>query len=477
MKKNQSFSDFFMRLLKLGTALTIPISSVVLIWILSSLIAVNGQPGNSGQESPKVIPLAQRIGHTDQSKGMAGKNVHQGTGTLVMQTLLGRGAITGLNFMHHGPLGPKSSIGHHFHTNSDELFLILDGDCEFTVNGQTALIEGPVGVPCKSGNSHAVYNPSDKPVDWVNFNVAVANPAEAAGYSPGAGGRGFPRRGAYNYSADPTGLFETADDRTGVTLEKKPTFIYTRQLTKDLLRPVPNMNGGKDTVFYRRALGPGAFASNWAFVDHLLIPVGASVGRHYHSGVDEVYFVIKGKGTVHVNDEVADIAYGDAVPVRAGEIHSLESTATNPIEMIVYGVALEKGKLDVTDVPLTMAKLQMFFEVEPQNFAAFEKNYIDVYVLALRKQVGYLGSKLLRIFPADIAKRNGSPETKFTFQMELLFDKEENRVLWTKTKEHDYAWSKTSALAKSFQWLGYDVVGMDQVSDPLGKRNMTTEKK
>jgi mannose-6-phosphate isomerase-like protein (cupin superfamily) len=476
MKRNKTFTDFLMRLKKMRIALTIPISTVVLIWILSSLIAVRGQVGEPGQEKTKVIPLTERIGHTDQSKAFAGKNVHQGTGTLYMQTLLGRGAIAGLNFMHHGPLMPESSIGHHFHTNSDEMFLILDGDCEFTVNGQTALIEGPVGVPCKSGNSHAVYNPSDKAVDWVNFNVAVISPAEAAGYGPAAGGGGFQRRGAYNYSADPTALFETADDRAGVTLEKKPTFIYTRQLTKDLLRPVVNMNGGIDTVFYRRALGPGAFASNWAFVDHLLIPVGSTVGRHFHAGVDEVYFVIKGKGKVHVNDEWADIAYGDAVPIRAGEIHSLESSPAEPLEMIVYGVALEKGKLDVVDVPLSMAKLQMFFEVDPVNFKAFEKNYIDVYVVALRKQVGYMGSKLLRRFPDDFSKKIGSPATKFNFEIELLFDTEEHRQMWTKTKEHDYAWSKTSALAKSFQWFGYDVMGMDQVADQLGKRNVTTEK-
>src|SRR4030042_867348 len=475
MKKNETFSDFLLKLKKLKDALMIPISEAVLILILSSLITVSGQAGDSGQEKPKVIPLAERIGHTDQSKAFAGKNVHQGTGTLYMQTLLGRGAITGLNFMHHGPLMPKSSIGHHFHTNSDEMFLILDGDCEFTVNGQTALIKGPVGVPCKSGNSHAVYNPSNKPVDWVNFQVAVINPSEAAGYGS-AGSGGFPRRGAYNYSADPTGLFETADDRSNVTLEKKPNFIYTRQLTKDLLRPVAHMDGGKDTVFYRRALGPGSFASNWAFVDHLLIPAGASVGRHFHSGVDEIYLVIKGKGVVHVNDEIADIAYGDAVPVRVGEINSFESTATDPLEMIVYGVALEKGKLDETDVPLTMAKLQMFFEVAPADFEAFEKNYINIYVPALRKQVGYLGSKLLRIFPADIAKRNGSPDSKFTYEMELMFNKEENRVLWTKTKEHDNAWANTAALAKSYQWFGYDIVGMDQVSDPMGKRNLTIEK-
>jgi len=491
MKKIETFSDFRLKLKEMKKEMTITISVVVSILILSSLITVNGQDVNAGQEKPKAIPLEARIGHTDLAKAMPGKNVHQGAGTLGMQTLLGRGAVKNLAFMHHGPLGPKSSIGHHFHTNSDEMFLILDGDCQFTVNGQTALIKGPVGVPCKAGNSHAVYNPSTKPVDWVNFQVLVADPVQPVAGAPsaqrpgtppppGAGnaypGGGMMRRGSYNYSADPTGLFEMGDDRTDAVLVKKPTFINTGQLTKENLRPVVNMDGGKDTVFYRRALGPGAFESNWAFFDHLLIPVGSSVGRHYHAGVDEVYLVIKGKGKVYVNDECANLVYGDAVPVKAGEIHSFESSATEPLELVIYGIALEKGKLDVVDVPLTMAKLQMFFEVEPNNFAAFEKNYMDVYIPALRKQAGYLGSKLLRIFPADVAKRNGSPDSKFTFEMELMFEKEEQRVAWTKTPEHDFAWGKTSALAKSYQWLGYDVVGMDQVGDPLGKRNITVEK-
>jgi hypothetical protein len=187
--------------------------------------------------------------------------------------------------------------------------------------------------------------------------------------------------------------------------------------------------------------------------------------------------VIKGKGKVHVNDEVADIVYGDAIPVIAGEIHSFESSADEPLEMVVYGIALEKGVLDVTDVPLETAKLQMFFEVAEEDFVAFETNYIDVYVPALRKQIGYMGSKLLRTFPPDVLRRAGSPSTKYTFQMELLFDTEEHRIMWTKTPEHDDAWAKTSALAKSFEWIGYDVVGMDQVSDPLGERNLTTELK
>ena len=481
MKRKEALTNFLSGIKMLKVTLAAPVSALILvIWMSSSLYAQ--QPAQrpeqpTGTAKDGVVPLINRIGHTDPAKAMPGKNVHQGTGTLGMQTLLGRGSVKSLAFMHHGPLGPKSSIGHHFHTNSDEMFLILDGDCQFTVNGQTALIKGPVGVPCKAGNSHAVYNPSSKAVDWVNFQVLIADPVQpATTVGPPAQVGGMQRRSSYNYSADPTTLFEMADDRSDAVLVKKPTFINTGQLIKENLRSVVSMNGGKDTVLYRRALGPGAFESNWAFFDHLLIPVGSTVGRHNHAGVDEVYFVIKGKGKVYVNDEVADVAYGDAVPVRAGEIHSLESSATEPLEVVIYGIALEKGNLDVVDAPLKMAKLQMFFEVEPANYAAFEKNYIDVYVPALRRQVGYLGSKLLRVFPADVTKRNGSPEQKFTFEMELMFEKEEQRVAWTKTKEHDVAWRKTVAFAKSYQWIGYDVVGMDQVADPMGKRNMTVEK-
>lgn len=471
MKKNQTLSD----LLKISKNLrlrSVAIVMVATVYTMFSVVPAHGQdrqrPISFSQDVQKPLPLAQRIGHSDQAKAVAGKNVHQGTGTLYMQTLLGRNAVSGLNFMHKGPLMPKSSIGHHFHNNSDEMFLILDGDCQFTINGQTALIPGPVGVPNRSGNSHAVYNPSDKPAMWVNFNVAVVDPNAA----PAAGGFS---RGSFNFSADPSGLYELADDRSNAQLLPKATFMNTNQLTKALQRPVARMNGGKDTVWYRRALGPTAFASNWAYFDHLLIPARASQGRHYHAGVDEVYLVINGKGKVYVNDEVAEIVTGDAVPVRAGEIHSFESTATDPLELVIYGIALEKGKLDVVDVPLKSMKLQMFFEVPAENYEVFEKNYIDVYVPALRKQEGYLGSKLIRRFPDSVSKQIGAAKSKYNFEMELMFDTEANRQKWTKTKEHDEAWYKTISYVKSYEWIGYDITGMDQVADPLGKRNVTAE--
>ena len=115
MKKNVTFSDFFVKLKKLGIASMISISTFMLILFLSLSTTVSAQPGNARQENLEKVPLAERIGHTDKSRAMEGHNVHDGTGTLYMQTLLRRGAVTGLNFMHHGPLMPKSSIGYHFH--------------------------------------------------------------------------------------------------------------------------------------------------------------------------------------------------------------------------------------------------------------------------------------------------------------------------------------------------------------------------
>ncbi|MFX0117642.1 MAG: cupin domain-containing protein, partial [Candidatus Hodarchaeota archaeon] len=172
-------------------------SLIVLFCALNSSVSEGQKNSRAELDKPKAS-LTQRIGHTDHSKAFAGKQVHKGAGTLYMQTLLGRDAITGLNFMHKGPLMPKSSIGHHFHLDSDEMFLILDGDCEFTVNGRTSLLSGPAGVPCRSGNSHAVYNPSDQPVEWVNFNVRCSNAATG----------GFAPRGTYNFSANPVALFD-----------------------------------------------------------------------------------------------------------------------------------------------------------------------------------------------------------------------------------------------------------------------------
>jgi mannose-6-phosphate isomerase-like protein (cupin superfamily) len=275
-------------------------------------------------------PLAKRIVHTDPSSYRAYPRAHGGAGELKIQVLLGRGALADLNFVHRGVLMPKSSIGHHFHNNSEEMFFILNGEAQFTVDGRTSALRGPVAVPCRAGHAHALYNASEEPLEWMNVNVAV-------GLSGGPGVR------------DPSATFDLGDDRIGVPLDPKPVFI-SLPLDKSLLRPSSRMNGGAGAVRYRRVMGPSLLTSKWAYMDHLVVPPGASVGRHVHPGVDEFYYAIAGAGTVKTGEESATLAKWDGVAVPMNEIHSLENSGSEDLELLVIGIALDKGALDTKDV-------------------------------------------------------------------------------------------------------------------------------
>ncbi len=105
--------------------------------------------------------------------------------------------------------------------------------------------------------------------------------------------------------------------------------------------------------------------------------------------------------------------------------------------------------------------LQIYFSVAEENAEAFEKMYAETYVPALRKQEGYLYSNLLRLFEPEVASEIGAATTPFNYQMELVFDTEENRRKWARSDEHRVAWAAASGMATEFAWRGFDIVGID----------------
>jgi len=257
-------------------------------------------------------PLASRVAHTDPSRFHHSPAVHDGAGSLDYQALFNYDVFnTNLFFLHRGVINPKSGIGAHFHNQCEEMFVILDGEAQFTIDGRTSTLKGPAGALCRAGHMHAIYNATDKPVQWMNINVTNT-------------------KGKYD-------AFNLGDARVGAALDEIPVFM-TMRLDRALLRPA----GG---VQYRRALPPDVFATNWSYVDHVLVPKGGSTSKDRHEGIEEFYYVMEGSGTAHVGNESAPIHKGDAVPVLLNEVHSMENTGAGDLELMVAGIARTKWVL------------------------------------------------------------------------------------------------------------------------------------
>lgn len=382
--------------------------------------------------------LQDRVASNSPDRYRQISSVHAGAGDMQFMGVVGADDLTtNFLYLHAGIINPNSGIGHHFHHQIEEMYVLLSGEAEFTINGRTSVLQAPVAVPCKMGDSHAVHNHTDEPVKWLNFAVSKEKPNRDR-------------------------AFDLADDRVGASIDPTPIFV-AGSLEKYLLRTENHPFEGNG-IKYRRTLPPGVFTTNWHHVDHILIPAGTQTEVRQLVAMEEVYYVMSGQGSITVNAATASIKTDDAIPGLVGEKISLVNTGNEDLEILIIGIAVDKDKGLQIAKPLVEPKamvLQMDFIVEEGNKEAFEKMYYSIYVPAMTVQDGYIESKLLRLYSEEESKEIEAEPTTYNYQILISFDTEENRRKWVASDQHQIAWPAATSLAKEFKWRGYDVMGDD----------------
>lgn len=65
------------------------------------------------------------------------------------------------------------------------------------------------------------------------------------------------------------------------------------------------------------------------------LPAGCAVTPHRHQRIEEIYYIVAGRGLMTVGDETREVVAGDAVYIPRGHRHTLENNSAEPIKLIL----------------------------------------------------------------------------------------------------------------------------------------------
>lgn len=113
-----------------------------------------------------------KVGGMSRDEMSVIERIHGGAGSIWFTELFGADDFaTPWRFIHYAILPPGEGIGHHGHEDSEEVFVTLDNAAQLTHNGRTTETVGGTTVPLRAGETHAIYNHTDRDTHFLNFHV------------------------------------------------------------------------------------------------------------------------------------------------------------------------------------------------------------------------------------------------------------------------------------------------------------------
>lgn len=87
----------------------------------------------------------------------------------------------------------------------------------------------------------------------------------------------------------------------------------------------------------RMMINPGEIKNLTSFGEAKFKP-GQSTSPHIHDNMDEVFFILSGKGVFHTQKTSIEVKKGDCVSIPAKESHWQSNPFDEPLELLYFGV-------------------------------------------------------------------------------------------------------------------------------------------
>jgi mannose-6-phosphate isomerase-like protein (cupin superfamily) len=82
---------------------------------------------------------------------------------------------------------------------------------------------------------------------------------------------------------------------------------------------------------------------------HAVIQPGQRSIRHHLEESSEVYYILSGRGRMHIDGEVADVIPGDTFCIPPGAVQFLENTGDEPIALLAIVEPAWRPEIDIRD--------------------------------------------------------------------------------------------------------------------------------